>query len=206
MRDLRAAGASRLASNLIVSGWGCRYRQLSDGRRQIISLRLPGDFLESLPGASLPSPFAIAALTELETVNGQALVANAHAAEPIYPGLAHAMTLIHCLDDLLLCEQIVRVGRQSAFERFAHLMLRLHERLDRVGLAEPDRFAMPLTQDVLADVLGLSAVHVNRTVQQMRREDLLELRGGTVILLKPDKLRQLADWVSLPELPARRPD
>ena len=68
------------------------------------------------------------------------------------------------------------------------------------GSPSPDRFAMPLTQDVLGDVLGLSAVHVNRTVQQMRRDDLLEMKNGMVILLRPDKLRQLADWVKLPEL------
>ena len=73
-------------------------------------------------------------------------------------------------------------------------MLELRERLGGVGLAEGDHFAMPLTQDVLADVLGLSVVHVNRTVQLLRRDGLLDIGGGVVALLDSERLQNLAGW------------
>ena len=75
-----------------------------------------------------------------------------------------------------------------------HLLLELHHRLRTVGLAEAGRFEMPLTQEVLADALGLSIVHVNRTLQQIRREGLVEIKGGGVALLEPKLMAAVADW------------
>ena len=85
-------------------------------------------------------------------------------------------------------------------------MLELHGRLGRVGLAEDDRFAMPLTQEALADVLGFSVVHVNRTVQQLRRDRLLDVRNGVVVLTQREQLQELANWTppaGLAALPRR---
>lgn len=188
-RDLRAAGAP---PRMIVAGWAAQYRRLADGQRQIVSLRLPGDFVWPLVQLSLPSSCAVAVLTELETVDAQPVVDAL--AGPAYPSLAHALRVMGHLDHVLLGEQIVRLGRQTAIERFVHLMLELHERLSRVGLADESCFAMPLTPEVLADVLGLSVVHVNRTVQQLRRDDLLEVRDGTVTLIQHERLQALASW------------
>ena len=137
----------------------------------------------------------MAALTELETVSAQLLVEAAHAADPVHPGLGHAVRIMAHLGHELLCDQIVRLGRQSACARFAHLMLELYGRLNRVGLAGDNSFAMPLTQNVLADVLGFSVVHVNRTVQQLRRDKLLEVRSGRVNLMHPERLQTLAGGV-----------
>ena len=215
-RDLYVAGTSPPAPRMIVAGWACQYRLLPDGHRQIISLKLPGDLIWPLMPVRLPSSCAVAALTELETVSAQPLV-DAAAADPAHPGsahpgLGHAIRVMAHLHDMLLCDQIVRLGRQTACGRFAHLMLELRERLDRVGLADGDSFAMPLTQDVLADVLGFSVVHVNRTVQQLRREQLLDIRNGTVTLTQPEALEELAGWAPLsgapvgpkPQPPSRR--
>jgi len=152
--------------------------------------RLPGDFVAPWRPLRLPSSCAVAALTELETVNAQPLAD----AGPAHPGLAHAVHVMAHLETALLDDQIVRLGRQTAGGRFAHLMLELHERLGRVGLAEEDRFAMPLTQEVLADVLGFSVVHVNRTIQQLRRHSLLDVRNGMVVLMQPERLQKLANW------------
>lgn len=200
-RDLYVAGASPPPARMIVAGWACQYRLLPDGHRQIISLKLPGDLIWPLMQVRLPSSCAVAALTELETVSAQPLIEAAAAADPVYPGLAHATRVMAHLHDMLLYDQIVRLGRQTACGRFAHLMLELRERLGRVGLVESDSFAMPLTQDVLADVLGFSVVHVNRTVQQLRRESLLDVRNGQVVLLQPERLRELAGWAPLPGIP-----
>ena len=87
------------------------------------------------------------------------------------------------LHDVLVYNHVIRLGRQTARARFTHLMLELHERLARMGLAEPGGSATPLTQDALADVLGFSTVHVNRTVQQLRRDGLLDMKNGMVHLL-----------------------
>lgn len=200
-RDLHAAGAPLPPPRMIVAGWAAQYRQLANGQRQIISLRLPGDLVRPLMQIHLPSPCAVAALTEMETVNAQPL-ADA-VAGLAYPSLAHTVHVMAHLDHMLLCDQVVRLGRQTASGRFAHLMLELHGRLARVGLADESCFAMPLTQEALADVLGFSVVHVNRTVQQLRRDCLLDVRNGTVVLMQRERLQDLAGWTPPAGLPAR---
>ena len=187
---------------MIVAGWAAQYRQLANGQRQIISLRLPGDFVAPLRQLCLPSSCAVAALTELETIDAQPLVDTI--AQPAHPSLAQAVSIMAHLDHMLLTDQIVRLGRQAAGERFAHLMLELHERLDRVGLAEDGCFAMPLTQEALADVLGFSVVHVNRTIQQLRRDRLLDIRNGTAMLTQRERLQGLASWTPPAGLPAQQ--
>ena len=195
-RDLHAAEALRAPPRMIVAGWAAQYCMLADGQRQIISLRLPGDLAEPPRQPHMPASCAVAALTELETVSAQVFVEAADAADPLHPGLAHAVRAMWHLDDGLLRNQIVRLGRLSACGRFAHLMLELFERLGRVGLAGGNSFAMPLTQNVLADVLGFSVVHVNRTMQQLRRDGLLDARDGMVHLMQPERLQALAGWVT----------
>ncbi len=191
-RDLHAAEVAPPPPRMIVAGWAAQYRQLANGQRQIVSLRLPGDFVAPWRPLRLPSSCAVAALTELETVNAQPLAE----AGPAHPGLAQAVHVMAHLETALLEDQIMRLGRQTAAGRFAHLMLELHGRLGRVGLAEDGRFAMPLTQEALADVLGFSVVHVNRTVQQLRRDRLLDVRNGMVALTQREQLQELANWTS----------
>jgi len=194
-RDLHPAETVPSAPRMIVAGWAAQYRMLPDGNRQIISLLLPGDLTGPLRQLRLPASCAVAALTELETVSAQSLVEAADAADPVHPGLAHAVRAMAHLGNELLCNQIIRLGRQTACGRFAHLMLELYGRLGRVGLAGANSFAMPLTQNVLADVLGFSVVHVNRTMQQLRRDRLLEVRSGRVNFVHPERLHALAGAV-----------
>lgn len=202
-RDLGASGTP--PPRIVVAGWAAQQRQLANKQRQIVSLQLPGDFVTPLAQLPLPASCAVTALTELEMVDAQPL-ADAPAG-PAYPGLAHAVRAMAHRDHVLLGDQIVRLGRQTPVERFAHLMLELHERLGQVGLAEGGCFAMPLAPEVLADVLGLSVVHVNRAIQQLRRDGLLDVQDGTVALLRRDHLRALAGWTPPAGLPrlVRRP-
>jgi CRP-like cAMP-binding protein len=87
------------------------------------------------------------------------------------------------------------LGRQTAYERLVHLVLEFYGRLQAIGMVDGDSFALPLTQDILADALGLSVVHINRTLQQVRRDRLLDMRGGQVTLRQLDLMRAMADWV-----------
>ena len=200
-RDLSKPDALPILPRMVVAGWACQYCTLADGQRQIITFKLPGDLLWPRLRVRLPLPCAVTALTELETVSAQPFADAADAAHPIHAGLGHATRVMAELHDVLVYNHVVRLGRQTARARFIHLMLELHERLARVGLAEPGGFAMPLTQDVLADVLGFSTVHVNRTVQQLRHDGLLDVRNGTVHLLQPERLQVLASWTPTPRFP-----
>ena len=83
----------------------------------------------------------------------------------------------------MLCEQIIRLSKQTADQRFVHLMLELRSRLSRSGLAREHDFALPLIQETLANVLGLSTVHLNRTLQRLRKTGILKLAHGIVTLL-----------------------
>ena len=193
-QDLCTAGAPP-PSRLIVAGWACRYCLHADNRRQILGFLLPGDFVGRVLLPDLPLLYAVAALTELKTVSARPLVEAA--AHPDSAALARAVRLTARLDDLLLLNQLLRLGQQTARERVVHLILELHERLGWVGLARDDRFAMPLTPDVLADALGLSVVHMNRALQQLRTDGLLDVGDGTVALLKLEQLQSIAKWTSL---------
>ena len=177
----------------ILSGWACRQRLLPDGRRQIISFLLPGDIV-GVVAPCLPAPCAAVALTRVRMVEVTSLYQAAASQGMEAPGLGQGLRVMHLLDEALLRDQITRLGRQTAYERFGNLLLELYHRLQNVGLANDGQFAFPLTQEMLADALGLSVVHVNRTVQQMRRDGLLELRSGTVSMPRLDALRAVADW------------
>jgi CRP-like cAMP-binding protein len=182
---------------VLLSGWGCRARLLSDGRRQIVSFLLPGDLIGGMP-PQLPAPCTALALGPVRLLEVTPAMRAIRAAPGDYPGLVRAMHLVGQTYEVLLRDQIVRLGRQTAFERMASLLLEFRERLDVAGLVRDGSFAMPLTQEVLGDALGLSGVHVNRTLQQMRRDELLEIRGGIVSIRNLEALRDIADWNPLP--------
>lgn len=173
----------------VVSGWACRQRLMSDGRRQIFSLLLPGD---SFGFGARPALSSVVALTALETVDATLLQDAVRRNSA--PGLARAIVGTEILEDALLLDHAIRLGRLTAVERVAHFLLELQQRLEIAGLGDRQRFPLPLTQEILADALGLSIVHVNRTLQQLRRAGLIELRSGVAILVQPEALAKLCDY------------
>lgn len=198
VRSELCAEGSICLPRFVVSGWACRQRILADGRRQIVSFLLPGDLIGPVLRPRIASPCAAIALTQVETVDGTALGDLSNDPAAARQGIARAVHLIDRLDDVLLRDQIVRLGRQTAYERTLNLLLEFRDRLLAVGLGQPDRYAMPLTQETLADALGLSVVHVNRTLQQIRRDGLVELRSGMVLLKDVELIEATADWQPLP--------
>jgi CRP-like cAMP-binding protein len=178
----------------LMAGWGCRYRALPDGRRQIFDFILPGELY-----GMCHRPQAVA-LTTAVTLT-PAVIADARVIADVivhkpgqYPNLEAALFSTASLDEAYLLNQIVRIGRQTAYERVSHLILELHARLKSVGLAEDWSYALPLTQEILADALGLSVVHLNRTLQQLRREALIEFKSGKMTILQPGSLEAAANF------------
>ena len=176
---------------ILAWGWAARVRQFSDGKRQILSFLLPGDLIgigwprEALAATTIVAITEIGLCAAPETVPGEAL--------------AEAYAISAALEEYYLFRQIARLGRMSAQERLIDCLLELRERLTLAGLANGDTFPLPLTQELLADALGLTSVHVNRTLQSMRREQLVEIRSGVACIPYPQRLTQMLDF-----LPSRR--
>ncbi len=183
---------------VLLSGWACHQRILGDGRRQIVRFLLPGDVIGSLTRPNLPGSSAALALTPVVVADAKPLLQQTDDTGAPLSGLAEAVALMSYADEINLRDQVVRLGRQTAYERLVHLILEFHSRLQAIGMVDGDTFSLPLTQEVLADALGLSVVHINRTLQQVRRDRLLEMRGGQVTLRQIDLMRAMADWASPP--------
>lgn len=189
--ELVSEGAAACRPRFLLSGWACRQRVLPDGRRQIFGFLLPGDGF-ALHRRFRPELSTIAALTALETVDAEPALEAVDGGRA--PGLALALAAIEPIEQKQYFDHMMRLGRQTAYERVAHLLLELQRRLEIAGLGDSQRFPLPLTQEMMADALGLSIVHVNRTLQQLRRERLIELRSGVTILLQRDLLARIADF------------
>lgn len=178
--DIVPEGAPPRALVLVLEGWACSYRSIENGKRQIIAFLLPGDLPE--PFGILPgfSEYAIAALTPVRfaRVSSEAVQAAAKSSPPIETALWWDLLVSGTIER----EHIVSLGRRSASERLGHLLCELHLRLDMVELAEGEECDMPLTQAELADALGLSHVHVNRSLQDLRARGLPTLTGRRPIL------------------------
>jgi CRP-like cAMP-binding protein len=168
---------------------------MPDGRRQIFGFLIPGDVLGT-PSGPLTSAFAsVVALTAVVT-------ADVPLSDDKHPNNASSLysKLIAAAEhetEKLLYDHIVRLGRMNGLERMAHLLLELRRRLSRVGLVNGQSFPMPLRQESLGDALGMSTVHVNRTMQQLRLKKLIQCSGREVTVLDPVRLTALADGTQI---------
>jgi len=176
-RELIGEGHEIVEPLLILSGWAARVRFLADGRRQFLSFLLPGDVV-GLGQQSRPVATAtVIALTPVEICSAPLRDKS--------PALAEAYALSRALDEAYLLANITRLGRLNAQERIGDLFLELLERLRMAGLESGNSFALPLTQEMIADALGLTSVHVNRMIQLFRREGDLTWKTGRLTLTDP---------------------
>lgn len=189
-RELIDEGREITETLLILDGWAARVRLLEDGRRQIVSFLLPGDLIgwcgheRSL------------AITTVVAITGVDVCPAPDVSE--LPQLQHAYALSRALEESYLIAQITRLGRLNAHERVADFLLELLDRLELAGLANDGRYAIPLTQEMVADALGLTSVHINRTVQALRRDNVLSWQGRQLLLHNVPALRRMTG-----RLPAR---
>lgn len=201
--DLVRAGEETRQVFILQDGWAIRYRLLEDGRRQIVNFMLPGDVFDLQALSNLQADHSVTALT-----NCTAAVVDSPEFLKMLRNSAHlasAFWWAAVQEESILREQIVRIGRRSARERIGHLLLELHRRyLGSTGV-EVDYLTMPLTRADIADSLGLTPVHVSRTMSAMRRSGLIsETRGGEITLLDRDRLARLSlfdtDYLHLKKL------
>jgi CRP-like cAMP-binding protein len=181
------------APHFIMTGWAARVRELKGGRRQIIGILIPGDAIGLVPRTRPLSPASVLALTPMRTVAAPE-IAVAWRERARVPGLSAALDLAAAEEEYFLLGQIMRLGRQTAYDRIAHWFMELDFRLAARGLSTNNAFAFPLKQEMLADAAGLSVVHVNRTLQQMRREGRIELKHGRLSLLDKEALSAAAEF------------
>jgi len=161
--------------NLFLDGWACRYKQLGDGRRQIVAFFVPGDLCDIHIYVLREMDHAIAAITpvRLATVPREILLDTMDR----HPRITRALWWESLVNAAIQREWTVNIGRRTALERLAHLFCELFLRLRAVGLAEGSTCPFPLTQLELADATGLTNVHVNRTLKEMRNAGLILLKS-----------------------------
>jgi CRP-like cAMP-binding protein len=179
-RDLVRQGQPDQAAFILSDGWACSYKILPDGSRQILNFQVPGDFLGLRSVLLRSADYSAVPLTPVEAAEVTAADLQSILAQT--PRLAMALLWAASRDEAMLVERLVSMGRRSAVERTAHLLLELGVRLRLAGLAGKGGYDCPLSQYLLADALGLSAVHVNRVLRQLREEGWLTFQRGHVTI------------------------
>jgi CRP-like cAMP-binding protein len=177
---------------LILSGWAYRYKIIGEGRRQIFSFHIPGD-IPDLPSLHIhTADHSLATLTEATV----AFIPHDSLRDLIsrFPHIAVILWRVTLVDAAIFREWMTGMGRRSAFERIAHLFCELYLKLQAVGLAQSYRCPLPVTQTDLGDALGLSNVHVNRLLQEMRRQGLITLRSHTLVIEDWDDLNGVSEF------------
>jgi CRP-like cAMP-binding protein len=187
-------GDEMVSFPVVMSGWAARYQILRNGARQITRLLLPGDafYFDCSPNGI--------AIEEVITLSNCRIVNILHSDMrrliDRYPAIGEAMRAYGCMENAVLASWVVNVGRRDALERMAHLICESHYRLSLIDPAQGQQMSFPLTQDDLADVLGLTPVHINRKLQQLRQEGLITLRSKQLTILDLRTLQQVAGFDS----------
>ena len=191
-QDIIPEGSTRTESALILEGFACRSKHLRDGSRQITAFHVPGDFADLHSFLLTTTDDGVGALTPCKV----ALVPHKSLREITrqYPYLARVLWLTTLIDGAIHREWMTGIGRLPARERVAHLLCELTVRLQRVGMVNHGSFELPITQSELSDATGLSYVHVNRMLMELRKEGLITSSGTTVTINDWKRLRDLAQF------------
>ena len=172
--------------HLILAGWACRYKQLEDGRRQIVSFFLPGDICDLNVFILCEMDHSIGTITSVTIAD-----LSREFFDEIFvghPRIATAFWWEGLVNSAIQREWTMSLGQRTASERMAHLFCEIFLRLRLAGLTREDSCDFPLTQADLADAMGLSKVHVNRTLQELRSAELIILKGKMLIVPNLEQL------------------
>ena len=191
-RDLIHEGDTPSDVHLVIEGFACRYKDLPSGRRQIMAFLIPGDFCD----------FHVAILGEMDhgirTLTPCTMVRIPRdAIEDLtdnYPRISRALWWCTLVDEAILREWLVNMGQRPAEQQAAHVFCELLVRLQSVGRATDASYVFPLTQAEFGDALGLSVVHVNRSLQHLRKENLIVLKEGVLTIPDVPRLKAFAEF------------
>lgn len=171
-------GQSDKAAFILAEGWACSYVLLPDGNRQIVDIKIPGDFLGLRSMVMRTVDHNVEPITPVEA--SEVLQSDLFDAFARMPRLATAVLWAASRDEAIVVEHLVGLGRRTATQRTGHFLLELAARLRLVGMGDKTGFDCPLSQYVLADTLGLSAVHVNRVLRELREAGYVTFQNGRV--------------------------
>jgi CRP-like cAMP-binding protein len=177
---------------LLLDGWASRYTVLEDGRRQILAVHIAGDFvdLHSFPLTKIDHSIGTLTNCKVAIVPHDVLreITESH------PRLMRLLWVNTLIDAAITRKWLLNLGRKLAHERMAHLFCELYTRLRSIGLADDHSFPVPVTQTEFGDCLGISTVHTNRVLQDLRAEGMIQWRGETVVIENWERLRSLGQF------------
>jgi len=201
-RDLVVDGYEYRKLGFVKEGYAMRYKLLRNGKRQILNVILPGDVV-GLPGSFHDR--ALYSVTAISDLRMHVCVLDAYIRLCYQrPQFGLALSWIAVQEATTYAEHIIDVGRRTPIERLSHFLLELYARLRAVGYAEENRFTLPFSQEVMADVLGLSVPHLNRMMQQLRAEKLIADSERQVEFIDIESMQTLAHYQPLELMPIPR--
>ena len=179
-------------STFLVSGFCARYSMTLAGDRQLTEINVPGDFIDLHSLLMKQMDHGIVALSDCVVAPAQH--DDLRRLSERHPHLTRLLWLETVIDGAIHRQWLVTMGRQNAATRLAHLICELYLRLEAAGQADSQRFAVPLTQTDLGDILGLTPVHVNRVMMDLRQQGLIEWKGLQVAILDWERLARFAEF------------
>ena len=190
--EIVSEGSSPTEISLVVSGFACRYTLLSDGRRQIMAFLIPGDFCNLRALHTDRMDFGVVAtgsccLVRISRQKLSEIVEN-------YPHIGLALWRDMTIDAAICRQWLTNVGRRSAYERIAHLLCEVYWRFRAAGLLHQHSCELPMSQTELADAMGLSPVHINRTLQKLRADGLITLQSRALHVLDVPRLQTVGEF------------
>ena len=190
--DIVCEGEAPASISLLIEGLACRYRTMSDGRRQIMGFLIAGDLVDTYAFTVGVMDHSVSALTNCRLL----LAPNPRVSETLgqHPAVGQALWADSMADSAMTREWLVGLGRRSAYSRIAHLLCEVVARMKAVGLTDGSVCDLPLTQQELADSLGLSLVHVNRVLQRLRASGLVSLGRGALHVHDWEGLQQAGEF------------
>ena len=186
----------------VLSGWAFRYKTLPDGRRQILNYALPADLLGLQGSVADEMQHSVEALTDMILcVFPREKLWDLYSS---YPALAFDITWLAAREEQILDENLMSVGRRTALERAAYLLLHLFVRAEEIGLTKAGAITFPFTQQHIADTLGMSLVHTNKTLKRLVATKSVRWKDKLFEVLDRDALAEIAGY-ERPKQRTRRP-
>ena len=187
-------GETADACILLLGGFAYRHKVTGDGARQILSVHMPGEFLDLQNSLLGIADHNVQALTRCEVASVPVSALRRLAQE--HPVVGRAMWIDTLIDAAIFREWIVNVGRRDSISRISHLLCELALRLSEAGLADRNLYELPMTQEQIADCTGLTPVHVNRVLKELSRRGLIQREKRAVTIVDWDQLREVGDFNS----------